>query len=282
VVNPARRRFLRLGLRGAAALAAGTGLYAWRLEPRWVEFVERPLPIAGLPEALIGRRLVQLSDLHVGHRVDDDYVLGVFERVRALAPDIVAFTGDFTDHHDDIAVHARRIYAHAPRGALATVGIFGNHDYGPGWRSPALAAALLPGLEAGGIRVLRNEAVNVGGLDLVGLDDWWARQFHPQAAFAYRDVNRPAIVLSHNPDTADEPGWLGYRGWILCGHTHGGQCKPPFLPPPLIPVRNRRYTSGEIDAGGGRRLYIARGVGHTKRIRFNVRPEVTVFDLRRV
>jgi hypothetical protein len=83
MVNTSRRRFLRRSLGSAVALAAGTGLYAWRLEPRWVEFVERPLPIAGLPEALIGKRLVQLTDIHVGERVDDDYVLGVFERVRA-------------------------------------------------------------------------------------------------------------------------------------------------------------------------------------------------------
>ncbi len=132
-----------------------------------------------------------------------------------------------------------------------------------------------------GIRVLRNEVVDVGGLDIVGLDDLWAKRFQPAAALAYRDAAKPALVLSHNPDTADAPGWLGYEGWILSGHTHGGQCKPPFLPPPLLPVRNRRYTSGEIDAPGGRRLYISRGVGHTLMVRFNVRPEVTVFTLQR-
>jgi hypothetical protein len=281
VVNASRRRFLRRALGSAAAVAAGTGLYAWRIEPRWVEFVERTLPIAGLPEALVGRRLVQLTDVHVGQRVDDDYVLDVFDRVRALAPDIVAFTGDFTDYHREITVHARRIYAHAPHGRLATVGIFGNHDYGPGWRHPELAAALIPGLEAGGIRLLRNEVLDVAGLDLIGLDDWWAKHFRPEAAFATRDPRKPALVLSHNPDTADEPGWADYRGWILCGHTHGGQCKPPFLPPPLVPVRNTRYTSGTFDVAGGRRLYISRGVGHTTRVRFNVRPEVTVFGLQR-
>jgi predicted MPP superfamily phosphohydrolase len=101
------------------------------------------------------------------------------------------------------------------------------------------------------------------------------------AALAYRSAAKPALVLSHNPDTADEPGWLGYEGWILSGHTHGGQCKPPFLPPPLIPVRNKRYTSGEIDVAGGRRLYISRGVGHTLMVRFNARPEVTIFTLQR-
>jgi predicted MPP superfamily phosphohydrolase len=88
-------------------------------------------------------------------------------------------------------------------------------------------------------------------------------------------------VLSHNPDTVDEPGWGRYAGWILAGHTHGGQCKPPFLPPPLLPVRNRRYTAGEFTLSGGRRMYISRGIGHLQRVRFNVRPEVTVFHLDR-
>jgi predicted MPP superfamily phosphohydrolase len=281
MVNRGRRRFLWKGLGSAMALATGTGLYAWRIEPHWVEFVERALPIANLPRTLVGRRLVQLSDLHVGTRVDDDYVTGVFDRVRALAPDIVVFTGDFTENDRRMAAHARRVYARTPLGRLATVGVFGNHDYGPGWRYPELAADLVPVLADCGIRVLRNEVVDVGGLDDVGLDDLWAKQFQPTAALAYRNAAKPAIVLSHNPDTADEPGWLGYEGWILSGHTHGGQCKPPFLPPPVIPVRNRRYTSGEIDATGGRRLYISRGVGHTLMVRFNVRPEVTVFTLQR-
>ncbi len=95
------------------------------------------------------------------------------------------------------------------------------------------------------------------------------------------DVSRrAAIVLSHNPDTVDLPGWGNYEGWILSGHAHGGQCKPPFLPPPLLPVRNRRYTAGEFALDGGRRMYISRGVGHLLQVRFNVRPEVTVFELR--
>jgi uncharacterized protein len=280
MVNRARRRFLVRGLGATAALAAGTGLYTWRVEPHWVELVERTLPIANLPPALAGKRLVQLTDLHVGPRVDDDYVIGVFDRVRALAPDIVVFTGDFTEPYRGFAAQASRVYRHAPRGRLATVGIFGNHDYGPGWRHPEFAAELGPLLADCGIRVLRNERTDVAGLDVIGLDDWWAKRFRPAEALAYRDTSKPAIVLSHNPDTADLPDWFGYQGWILCGHTHGGQCKPPFLPPPLLPVRNRRYTSGDVDVAGGRRLYISRGVGHTLMVRFNVRPEVTVFDLR--
>jgi uncharacterized protein len=281
MVNRGRRRFLWRGLGATAALAAGTGLYTWRVEPHWVELVDRTLPIANLPVALIGRRLVQLSDLHVGPRVDDDYVLGVFERVRALAPDIVVFTGDFTEPFPGHLAQVRSVYRNAPTGRLATVGIFGNHDYGPGWRHPEIAAALVPVLAGCGILVLRNQVATVAGLDIIGLDDWWGKQFRPAEALAYRDATRPGLVLSHNPDTVDMPGWFGYEGWILSGHTHGGQCKPPFLPPPLLPVRNRRYTSGEIAVEGGRRLYISRGVGHTLMVRFNVRPEVTVFTLQR-
>jgi predicted MPP superfamily phosphohydrolase len=89
----------------------------------------------------------------------------------------------------------------------------------------------------------------------------------------------PTIVLCHNPDVADLSVWGQFQGWILSGHTHGGQCKPPFLPPPLLPVRNRRYTSGEFDLGDDRFMYINRGLGHILRVRFNARPEITVFRL---
>ena len=119
----------------------------------------------------------------------------------------------------------------------------------------------------------------MAGLQIAGLDDLWARQFDSTRGLADLDSRTPALALSHNPDTADLPGWEGFRGWILSGHTHGGQCKAPFLPPPLLPVRNRRYTSGEFDLSGDRRMYISRGIGHVLRVRFNVRPEVTAFTL---
>jgi predicted MPP superfamily phosphohydrolase len=130
--------------------------------------------------------------------------------------------------------------------------------------------------------VLRNQILDVEGLQIAGFDDIWAKRFDPRPVVAALRAERPALALSHNPDTVDLPGWDGYHGWILSGHTHGGQCKPPFLPPPLLPVRNRRYTAGEFELSGGRRLYINRGVGHLTRVRFNVRPEVTVFELTRV
>jgi predicted MPP superfamily phosphohydrolase len=133
--------------------------------------------------------------------------------------------------------------------------------------------------ERAGVRVLRNEVQAVSGLDIIGVDDLWAHRGDPAAALRARE-SAAAITLVHNPDAADELPWPGFRGWMLAGHTHGGQCKPPFLPPPLLPVKNRRYIAGEVSVDAARTLYISRGVGHLIRARFLVRPEIGIFTLR--
>jgi predicted MPP superfamily phosphohydrolase len=274
-----RRGFL--GAAGASVGAvAGISLYTCRIEPHRLELVRRPLAIRSLPSSLAGRTLVQISDVHVGTRVSDDYVLATFRKIVDLQPDIVVFTGDFISYHAGIFEQLPVLYRHFPKGRIATLAILGNHDYGTNWAHPEIAARVVETVHALGITVLRNEIAEVEGLQVVGLDDLWANQFNPAQVIARLESRRAAIVLSHNPDTVDLPGWGNYDGWILSGHTHGGQCKPPFLPPPLLPVRNRRYTAGEFALDGGRRLYISRGVGHLLQVRFNVRPEVTVFDLR--
>jgi uncharacterized protein len=132
-----------------------------------------------------------------------------------------------------------------------------------------------------GIRTLRNRSEQVAGLQLVGIDDLWGPNFYPGSVVPDVDWSRPTVTLCHNPDAVDLPSMAACRGWILSGHTHGGQCKPPFLPPPVLPVKNLRYAAGEFDVGSGRWLYINRGLGyHPHRVRFNVRPEITVFRMR--
>lgn len=275
-----RRRFLKLSVAGVGA-GIVTGLYAWRVEPHWLEIVERRLPISSLPADMVGRLIVQLSDMHIGPSVDDAYLIRSFRRVSELSPDFVVYTGDFTTHETGIFDHARRMFAHLPIGRQGTFGILGNHDYGLGWSQPQVALRLATIAKEVGVRILRNEVAEAGGLHIVGLDDLWAGRFDLAAGLKDLPAGAAALVLSHNPDTVDLPGWTPYSGWILAGHTHGGQCKPPFLPPPLLPVRNRRYTAGEFELSGGRRLYISRGIGHLLTARFNVRPEITVFRLER-
>ena len=278
--RPTRRQFLT-GAATALGAVATTGAYAWQVEPRWASLVRRALPIAGLPRALEGKTLVQLSDLHVGPIVGDDYMLGVFGDVARLAPDIVVVTGDWTTDHPGIMAQAERVYASLPRGRLATLGILGNHDYGHGWLDQRHGGNIAAIARHAGCTILRNELTEVAGLQVVGMDDLWASAFRPEMALRALDASRPMLALSHNPDTVDLPGWDGFRGWILAGHTHGGQVKPPFLTPPIIPVRNLRYTSGAFALDEGRSMYISRGVGFTLQVRFNARPEVTLFTLER-
>lgn len=262
-------------------MAVPTGLYTWRFEPGWLEVVERPLPVHGLPADLEGRSLAHLSDLHVGS-VDGAFLDEVFDRTRERSPDFVVCTGDWLTAGVRGAVEDLRIVLERfPRGRIGTIGSLGNHDYGMTWRAEGQAGAVAQAAKSVGIRMLRNEAELWAGLQFVGLEDLWSGRFDAGRAFAGADPAAATVVLSHNPDTADLPGLADHRGWILSGHTHGGQCRPPFLPPPILPVRNRRYTSGEFDLGAGRRMYVNRGVGYILRVRFNVRPEVTLFRLTR-
>lgn len=272
-----RRLFLRT-LGACAGIGAGAGYYTFQIEPGWLEVVRRPLQIRRLPAALAGRTLAHLSDIHVGPFVSDEYLIGAFRRVAELRPDIVVITGDLMSWHRGWRDHVADIYQHAPRGRLATVATLGNHDYGPRWGHPEVAENIADALRSCGITVLRNEMLDVEGLQIVGLDDLWAKRFNPRDVLRGLDMKRGAIALSHNPDTVDLPVWGNYDGWILAGHTHGGQCKPPFLPPPVLPVRNRRYTAGEFQLAGNRQLYISRGLAHTMPIRFNARPEATLFE----
>jgi predicted MPP superfamily phosphohydrolase len=226
---------------------------------------------------------LHLSDLHIGPSVDDGYLDRVWRTARALTPDIVAYTGDWVTWRGAGQLpQLERHLTQVPRGRMLSVAVLGNHDYGTAWREPQVAADITDRVTQAGIRVLRNASLDVDGLLIAGIDDLWARAANPQEALASWVRQTPSLVLNHNPDALDwESAWRGYDGWVLSGHTHGGQCRSPFLPPPIIPVRNKRYTSGEIAVGDGRRVYISRGVGYTTQVRFNVRPEITLFTLRR-
>jgi uncharacterized protein len=280
IAQRSRRRFLRWAgvstLLGASAAFA----YAWRFEPHWIEEVHRDLPIARLPAALTGRTLVQISDLHFGPVVDDDYLCKALERVSSLRPDILAITGDFvTCRGEEPIEQAVRGLRNLRPGRVATIAVLGNHDYGEDFSQAGVADRLSARLADLGINVVRNGISDVEGLQIVGLDDLWGPYFRPEQAFAQFDASRASLVLCHNPDAADRPVWTRYRGWILCGHTHGGQCTVPFLGTPMVPVNNRRYIRGQVDLSDGRKLYINRGLGYLARVRFCVRPEITVFTL---
>lgn len=275
-----RRTFLRRATATTMLGAGGVLGYTWRFEPHWVEIVHRTLPIEHLPNGLVGRRLVQISDLHIGPVVDDAYLRSAIGLIERLQPDVVAITGDLmTCRQGEQVDRTLRMLESLTHGELATVAVLGNHDYGRRALQVGVADRLALGLDNLGIRTLRNQCVDVGGLQIAGIDDLWSPRFDPRAAMEMLDDGSARLVLCHNPDAADIDVWSGYRGWILSGHTHGGQCSVPLFGPPILPVRNKRYTAGAIDLHDGRMLYINRGLGYARRVRFNARPEITTFTL---
>ncbi len=270
-----RRNFLGTSTLGAA----GVLIYTFRIGPHHLRITHRSMPLAGLPSPWIGKRLVHISDFHIGPIVDDTYLKMAFTKIGALEPDIICFTGDFmTCQGSEEVRHTLEVLHHLKPAKVATLGIPGNHDYGTNWSRKDVADELVEGInKQGTFEVLRNQALDIDGLTFYGFDDLWAKQFDNR--ILENPANEAAIALTHNPDTADAEGWADYQGWILAGHTHGGQCKPPFLPPPLLPVQNPNYTRGVFEVAPGRSMHISAGLGHLLKVRFNVRPEITVFEL---
>jgi predicted MPP superfamily phosphohydrolase len=275
-----RRKFIKKALIGTFGLGFIGGTYSWQIEPFWLEFVHKKMPIKNLPENLIGKTLLQISDIHIGNRFNYQYIIDSFIKAKAYNPDFVVYTGDFVDYGDKAqAAKLAEVFKHAVKGKLGTAGVLGNHDYGHNWSEQNVANTITAILENAGVKILGNEQYNFNGLHIIGFDDFWGLNFDPKKIMDKHNPKNANVVLCHNPDVCDLDVWNNYQGWILSGHTHGGQVKPPFLNPPILPVKNKKYIAGEIPLKEGRTLYINRALGNLHQIRFNVRPEITVFKL---
>jgi hypothetical protein len=259
--------------------------YAYHVEPTWLAVNRVAVPVRGLPAALSGVKVAQLSDFHFGPHIPAGYLESAVERAAAEQPDLIALTGDFIDRGPDHVAAAARLF----RGLKAPLGVFavlGNHDFSVHTargvrRYPELHRRVADALAAEGVTVLRNRAVRVerggAGLLVAGVDDLWSGESDPDAALGGACANTPRVVLAHNPQSAE--GLAGHRAdMILSGHTHGGQINLPGLGPLFLGPAARRWSAGlyPLDAG---HLYVNTGVGFGWRLRFGVRPELAVFTL---
>jgi predicted MPP superfamily phosphohydrolase len=67
---------------------------------------------------------------------------------------------------------------------------------------------------------------------------------------------------------------------MISGHTHGGQINIPFVGPPVLPVRNKAYSSGLKTSPRGTSVFISKGIGWAiYPVRFNCAPEIAVLEL---
>lgn len=272
-----RRGFLKFGAAAAAgALAFATTYLATHDESQTLAVERLTIPIRGLPAALTGFRLVQISDIHLYPFTRLDLVRRAVAAANDLQPDLTVLTGDFVWR--DVAA----IFDLAPvLGSLnARHGVYairGNHEL---WTD---AAVVEQGLQEVRIPLLNNAGVPVGeGQDLfflAGLDDGWSGQPDLTTALASRPGQAPVILLMHEPDLADRYAADGRIALQLSGHSHGGQIRFPRLGPLILPYLARKYDMG-LYRIGEMWLYTNRGLGVTNEpVRYNCPPEVTEITL---
>lgn len=286
-----RRSFLWMigGLFSTGIL--GTG-YARFIEPARIQVDEITLTIPGLPAHLAGKRIAQISDVHVGEYFTPQQAAEAFQRVNHLNVELLMLTGDFAtvrERERDTRARLRReaLFSLIEPLRLVNIPMYaapGNHDH---WGGLEPVAQML---QEAGVRLLRNEAVVVEqGLWLAGVEDIWGGR--PDLNATLRDVPSSAITLlmSHSPDyfdnvlRRDAPVAVQFSG-----HTHGGQVRLPRLTPgpdglytyaPVIPEYGRRYPIG-LHCVDGRLVYTNRGLGCWPiPYRLNCPPEITVFTL---
>ena len=252
---------LRVWSAAAVPLLAGAFTLVGFVNARRRARVRRvDVPIAGLPRALEGFTIAQISDLHVGPTIKRGYVEAVVDAVNAIEPDLIAVTGDLVDGG------VRQLASHtAPLAKLSarhgTYFVTGNHEYYSG------VNAWIAEVRRLGMRVLMNEHVVVhhGGADMIvaGVTDYGAGHFHPShrsdPQIALQGAPRDAavrVLLAHQPRSAFAAQRAGYD-LQLSGHTHGGQ----FLPWNFLVRFWQPFTAG-LHRLGDLWVYTSRGTGY--------------------
>jgi uncharacterized protein len=241
-------------------LALGVTLIGFINARRVAQVVEVEIPIAGLPAALHGYTIVQISDIHVGPTIKRGYLDAIVDQVNRLKPDAIAVTGDLVDGT------VQRLAPHtAPLARLtARHGAFfvtGNHEY------YSQALPWIDEVRRLGLTVLMNEHVVLqhdgAAVVMAGVTDYAAHLFFeahrsdPQAALDGAPAGAAVkILLAHQPRSAEAAAAAGFD-LQLSGHTHGGQ----FFPWNFFVPLQQPYTAG-LNRLHALWVYTSRGTGY--------------------
>jgi predicted MPP superfamily phosphohydrolase len=264
--------------RAAAIGAIVVTLWGFANARRTARVVRVDVPVAGLPAALDGFTIAQVSDVHVGPTIKRPYVEAIVDTVNRLDVDLVAITGDLVDGSvRDLAADVAPLAA--LRSREGSFFVTGNHEYYSG------AAPWVRELRRLGVAVLMNQHVVVrrGNAKLVvaGVTDFSAGHFDaaeasdPAAALvgAPRDAAL-RVLLAHQPRSAPSAEAAGFD-LQLSGHTHGGQ----FLPWNLLVRLQQPFTAG-LNRWRRMWVYTSRGTGYWgPPKRFGAPSEITLLRL---
>ena len=255
-VAPHRARLVVFAIAGGVSLLAAVGGYVNALHPRLRKLdirLERP---AGDGRASLN--VVVASDIHLGTIMGGRRLEAIVARINALHPDVVLLPGDIVDESVSAAEEERMIATLSSiRAPLGVFSVPGNHEYYGGF------AKNLGYLVRGGVRVLQDEAVPVGGVFLLaGRKDPTAAQFGQKRgalsevlAGAAAHGALPVILLDHQPIRLGEAREAGVD-LQLSGHTHAGQLIPLNIINKWIYEQYWGYLRK-----GGTQYYVSCGVG---------------------
>lgn len=241
--------------------------------------------VAGLPAALDGFKIGQITDLHVGAFIGAADVHRAVATMNDEGVHLQVMTGDLID---DLAqldeTFAALATCAAPHGMLA---ILGNHEH---WRGlpPILEAYAQQARNGTRLRLLVDEAhvvehggarLRVVGVDYpmtMGLGEGRAGFMRRSADVAFRGVqaDETVLCLSHHPDFFPLAAEKGAH-LTLSGHTHGGQIA--FLGIPVFGFVFKHMLGRYLR--GARHLYVSGGTGHWLPFRIGVPTEVTILTL---
>ena len=243
----------RRGALGAGVLVIVAVLVAgnWRFNhPQVVEMELSPL---GRPVQGRELRLLLVSDVHLGVSIGKERLQHYVDLINARRPDAVLLAGDVFDNAlapvERQHMHEELARLRAPLGVYA---VPGNHEYIGGQIDTKMAY-----LERGGVRVLRDSAVLLGGeVYVVGRDDRTNLRRKPLAELMEPLVgDKPVIVLDHQPYHLEEAEACG-ADLQLSGHTHDGQ----FFPVNLV-VRSMYENPHGYSRRGQTHYYVSSGLG---------------------
>jgi len=260
-----------MGLFTAGLLALGLMGYGF-ISAKQIQLEKITITTPKLSPAIGKVTIAQISDLHLGIMLGDDFLDRVIARLREIQPDIIVATGDVVDGQgDDLIKLAKRFLAlHPPKGAYA---VTGNHEFFAGLENS------LQFLRNAGFTVLRGESVATGGITLVGVDDPAALSTRQGIAANTSQVPvSPAadnfiVLLKHQPLVDTKIAF----DLQLSGHVHGGQ----IFPFGILTRLKYGVSSGLTHLAGGRWLYVSRGTGTWEPpVRLFAPPEITLITVK--
>lgn len=283
-------------LRSAGSRAAATAVmssntwkkaYEQTIGPERILISMYEMEVQDLHPGFNGLRVVQLTDIHHGPWLPLEFVDAIVSRTNDLKPDIVALTGDYVVNSSRYITPVARALGRL-RPTVGTFAVLGNHDWWEG------GERVVKAFEAEGIRFVDNNRVVLTpqrelveqanwGLCIAGVGDAWEDKIDFEAALGGISRRMPRLLLSHNPDCAEDKQLAkgNYRiDLMLSGHTHGGQVCYPNTRQPLLPkIRKNKYARGLV-MGPYCPVYVCRGIGTAGiPLRLGADPEIAVFDL---